>query len=394
MYSPKKKSLFVCVGDPSADAYVAKLASSLKQRFPDLHVWGMGGTAMKNCGAELLFNRAARATFGIFEVLRDVPELAQIRSKLLSEIKQRSPDAVLLVDFSGFNLTFANLIRKQNKDLQILYFIAPQVWASRPWRIKALAKSVNKVLVIFPFEESLYKSNGLEARFVGHPLTLTLGVGEQYSREEFCSKHSLQQDKPIVGVFPGSRRGEIRSHAEPILSAITWLKEKRPDLQFVVPAANDLVLKELTAQIKRHEDSDSLQDAIKIISGSDNYELMVHSKLIWAKSGTTTLEATLAGKPMIIFYRGLWLSYIVMLLFLRVKYVGWPNLLNGKQIVPELLQLDCRAELLVRNTLDLLDVPGLMEEMTDGLKRLRNHLGQGNFLDGVAQELILTFEKA
>ncbi len=347
---------------------------------------------MKQSGVELLYDRASRANFGIFEVLRDVPELAKLRAILLNEIKQRSPDLVLLVDFSGFNLNLASLIHKQNSEQRIFYFIAPQVWASRPWRIKTLARCVSKILVIFPFEEQLYKLHGIESCFVGHPLTRSIREHEACSRQEFCKKYNLNQEQPIIGVFPGSRRGEIKAHLEPILNAVDWLRQERAELQFVIPAANDRMLEEINAELKRLKFDFLLNDNLRIIPGYDNYELMLHSKLLWAKSGTTTLEATLACKPMIIFYRGLWLSYVILLCFLRVRYVGWPNLLSGRQLVPELLQLNCRAELLVRHTLDLLDVPGLLKETTEELKSLRNHLGQGDFINNVVQEIVPVFE--
>lgn len=389
----KGKSLFVSVGDPSADRYVARVIHKLREQIPELDIWGMGGPAMAEAGAHLLYNRAALAIVGIIEVLKDVPALARIRKKLLAEIQQRRPSVVLLSDFSGFNLGLAKLIRKQNKDTPILYFISPQVWASRPWRIKTIAKSVSKMLVIFPFEETLFKSQGIEARFVGHPLTSAYPNENSFDRNAFAKKHGLDQTRPIIGVFPGSRKAEIKAHAEAILNAIDWLVQERPELQFVIAAANDIVTVTFEVEARQRGFKRLLDKSITMVPFSENYELMFHSTLLWTKSGTTTLEAALAGRPMLIFYRGLFLSYVLLQFFLIIKNVGWPNILYGNKIVPELLQISCRAEQLVRYTRDYLDVPGLLEETAGKLRTLRSHLGSGDFIDEISAEILAYLNK-
>ncbi|MBX9568399.1 MAG: lipid-A-disaccharide synthase [Candidatus Obscuribacterales bacterium] len=386
--SSKRKSLFISVGDPSADRHAAKLIKRLKERAPELDIWGMGGVAMEEQGARLLHNRAALAIVGIFEVIRDIPQLKKVRDDLLKNIVEQKPDAVLLMDYGGFNLGFATLVRK-TVDTPIIYFISPQVWGSRPWRINAVKDAVSKILVIFPFEEALYRSKGVNSRFVGHPLTLRFNAEQVFStKEEFCAKHNLDPDRPIIGVFPGSRRGEIRSHSEAVLHAINWLRQERPEIQFVVAMTNDVVRQVFNEEIDRLGFSILMGSTIKTISSEENDDLMKHSTLLWTKSGTTTLEAALLGKPMLVFYRGFFISYLVLLCFKIVKYVGWPNLLNGEELVPELIQLDCRAEQLVRYTRDWLDVPGLLAETTDGLRIVRSHLGEGDFTDNAAEEVL------
>lgn len=385
----ERKSLFISVGDPSADRHAAKLIKSLKERAPDLEIWGMGGVAMEEQGARLMHNRAALAIVGIFEVLRDLPQLVKVRDDLLRSIIDRKPGAVLLMDSGGFNIGFATEVRKKVKDVPIIYFISPQVWGSRPWRINALKDAVTKMLVIFPFEEALYRSHGVNARFVGHPLTLHFNPTQRFSiKEEFCKKHNLDPSRPIIGVFPGSRRGEIRAHSDAVLHAINWLRQERPEIQFVVAITNDVVRQVFNEEVDRLGFSLLMGSTIKTISSDENDDLMTHSTLLWTKSGTTTLEAALLGKPMLIFYRGFFISYLVLLCFKIVKFVGWPNLLNGEELVPELIQLDCRAEQLVRYTRDWLDVPGLLAETTAELKVARSHLGEGDFTDNAAEEVL------
>lgn len=387
--SQKTKSLFISVGDPSADKHASKLIATLKKRAPDLEIWGMGGPAMEEQGAKLLHNRVALSIVGIFEVIKDIPKLKSIRDDLLKNIIERKPDAVLLMDYGGFNLGFATLVRKKVKDVPIIYFISPQVWGSRPWRTNAVLDSVSKMLVIFPFEQTLYKSKGVNSRFVGHPLTMRFHSQKEFgNREDFCKRNNLDPNRPIIGVFPGSRRGEITSHSTAVLHAINWLRQERPELQFVVAISNDVVRDAFFSEVGRLGFDILMGSTIKTISSEDNDDLMIHSTLLWAKSGTTTLEATLLCRPMLIFYRGNLLSYLILLCFKIVKFVGWPNLLNGEQIVPELIQLDCRAEQLVRYTRDCLDVPGLLAETTAGLKVLRSHLGEGDFTDNAAEEVL------
>ncbi len=383
------KSLFICVGDLSADQHAGKLVRKLKEKEPELDIWGVGGNEMKDAGVRILYNRENITAIGLVEVIRYLPKLAMIREDLLKRIVSEKPDAMLLMDFGGFNVGLATLVRKKTKELPIIYFISPQVWGSRPWRINVIAKAISKMLVIFPFEEALYKRKAVPAKFVGHPLTLKFKAEEKrQSKEEFCKEHGLDAARPIIGIFPGSRKQEIRAHAEVVLEAVDWLAKERPEIQFVISQANQNMADQMQLEMEKLAYLHLLNKRIKTISSEYNEELMTHSDLLWTKSGTTTLEATLIGKPMLIFYRGSWITYMIILLFKIVKYVGWPNLLHGEGIVPELIQLDCRAEQLVKYTRDFLDVPGLMRQTAAGLKELKSHLGEGDFTDNAVSEIL------
>ncbi|MBX9685998.1 MAG: lipid-A-disaccharide synthase [Candidatus Obscuribacterales bacterium] len=386
-----KKSLFICVGDVSADRHAGKLITTLKKAVPDLDIWGVGCSSMEAAGARILYNRESMAVIGGVEVLRYLPKLIAMRQDLLNRIRNEKPDALLLMDFGGFNVGFATEIRKYLKDVPIIYFISPQVWGSRPWRINAIAAAVSKMLVIFPFEEPLYKRKGVNARFVGHPLTLKFKPEqERMSKEDFCKLHGLDPQRPIIGIFPGSRKQEIRCHSHAVLGAIDWLSKERPDLQFVIATANQGMADALQFEIEKLGYVSLINKSIKTISSDYNEELMTHSELLWTKSGTTTLEATLIGKPMLLFYQGAWISFLLVLLLKTVKYIGWPNLLHGEGIIPELIQLDCRAEQLVKYTRDWLDVPGLRKEISAELKELKRHLGEGDFTNNAAREILET----
>ena len=382
------KSLFVCVGDLSADQHAAKLISKLKQRISGLDVWGVGGEAMEAAGVRILYDRESVTAFGIVEVIRYLPRLAVIRKELLKKIVDKKPDAVLLMDFGGFNIGFARLIRKKLKDIPIIYFISPQVWGSRPWRINAIAEAVSKMLVIFPFEEHMYRLKGVNAAFVGHPLAMkSKAENERCSKEDFCQQQGLDPTRPIIGIFPGSRKQEVVKHADVVLQAIDWLRKERPEIQFVVSETDRRMADTFQLELERLGYAFLAGTSFKIVGAEHNESLMTHADLLWTKSGTTTLEATIIGKPMIIFYNSTWLTYLIFTLFKTVRYVGWPNLLNGDFLVPELLMLDSRSEQLVKYTCDWLDVPGLRKDISNTLQILKTRLGEGDFTDNAAREI-------
>jgi lipid-A-disaccharide synthase len=388
-----ERNLFVFVGDLSADKHVSKVLSKLKEDAPDLSVWGVGGSEMEAAGAEILYNLQTFSTFGIVEVIRVLPLLQKIKKHILAEIAKRRPQAILLVDFGGFNIHLAQTIRKHysKEQLPIIYFISPQVWASRPWRINALKATINKMLVIFPFEEKIYRDQGIESYFVGNPYTTNLPKATDLeTREAFAAKHGLDPNRPIIGIFPGSRKQEIRDHIPVVLQAVAWVLQERPEVQCVISKANatldDLIEKLVDKLGYRH----LVGDRLKLISPGENYNLMTNCDLAWAKSGSTTLEAAMLGTPMLIFYRSNWISAILIFFFKQIKRVGWPNILAGEGVVPELFQLDCRAEQFVRYTCDWLDVPAFREQTTKRLQSVKAQLGRGEFVSNVSKQILAT----
>jgi lipid-A-disaccharide synthase len=389
----RSASLLVVAGDLSADKHTGKLLARLKQAAPELKVWGMGSTHMRDSGAELLFDCKDFSSMGIIGVIKLVPFLKQIGMTLLAEIDKRQPRAVLLVDYGGFNIELAKAIRKQFPKLPVLYFIAPQVWGSRPWRIKTLAKTISKMLVTFPFEEPLYQSYGIPVRFVGHPLSSAQVHKERTEiRQEFCSRHALNPEKPLIAVFSGSRKGEIRNLFPVVWQAMQWLSDVHPDVQFALSQANPERASDMQMIIEQKAHKRQTRAQYVTISASENDDLMSAADIVWAKSGTTALEATLHGTPMIVFYRADWLSYWIFLAFKRVQKISLPNLLSGKNLVPELIQLDCRADQLVKYTRDLLAVPELREEIRRELLALRDKLGEGEFTSACTEEILAAIQ--
>lgn len=385
----QRHSICIVAGDPSGDKHASKVIAQIRKEKPDLHIWGVGGPEMEKQGVELLKNCAEFAVLGFAGILNKVPMFAKLKMQLLAEIDARKPQMVVLVDFGGFNIALAQAIRPRWRDLPIYYFISPQVWGSRPWRADVLARNVSKMLVIFPFEEPLYLKRGLPARFVGHPLTVNLPErASLLDRGQFCRMHDLDETKSIIGVFPGSRKQEIRDFMPVIAQAITWMTKEKPAAQFVISRTNDVIARLIQIELEKSALANSKTVTVRFIDAPDNYRLMANADVLWAKSGTTTLEAAIYGTPMLIFYKSDWITYTFFLIFKTVHRVGWPNLLSGEELVPELIQLDCRAEQLVRYTSDLIDVPALRQEVSEKLLTLRDQLGQGNFARDAAQEIL------
>jgi lipid-A-disaccharide synthase len=389
------RSLMIVVGDHSAEKYTTKIIERLRELDPQLHCFGVGGPSMQAAGMELMYNYGDFAVIGLVEVVNKIPFFLNMFKVLKKAIEERKPEAILLVDFGGFNRRFATMVRKTDKHTPIYYFISPQVWASRPWRINELQKSVNKMLTTFPFEETIYLEKNLPARFVGHPLTTILPEPETLeNKETFFRRVGINTDpgQELIAIMPGSRRQEIKQFMPVLTQAIKVLVRLRPNLSFVISNATaktaPLIEDGLEKGFSPAEKDELVGKRVFVLEAQDNYVLMKNSDLVWAKSGTTTLEVTLYGRPMIIFYRGHWLTYFVVLLLKTIKHVGLPNLLAGKLLVPELIQLDCRAELLVRYTTDLLDVPALRSEIEKELLSLRKELGSGDFIENCAQELL------
>lgn len=385
----KSPSLLVVVGEPSADKNTARILKRLKERQPELQIYGCGGTQMQEAGVEILYNCNDFAVLGIFEVVKSLLFFYKMRQHLLQTINERKPEAVLLVDMGGFNIQFATAVRKAHPKLPIYYFTSPQVWGSRPWRIDVLGKAITKMLTIFPFEEPLYTDKNIAARFVGSPHLVSLPDPKDLpDRKEFLEGLGLDPNKPVIAVLPGSRRQEVKAHMPILLGAMQELIEGRPDLdfQFIVSRSTEKV----QALIDEFLAKSCLKDNKKVatVTLNPNYALYKNSDLVWAKSGTTTLEITLYGRPMIIFFKANFFSYLLFLMFKTVKNVGWPNLLSGKTLVPELIQLDCRQDQFVKYTLDLFEVPGLRREVEAELLTLKELLGQGDYVDNCTEELL------
>jgi len=329
------------------------------------------------------------AVFGFQHVIGKLTFFRKLIAQMVSLIREREPALLLLVDYGAVSLRIARTLRKSLPGLAIYQFISPQIWASRPWRAKTIKDSNLRMLVIFPFEETLFRKIGISSRFVGHPLTMPSARAANKTKQSFCDFVGLNAKNPIVAIFPGSRKQEISYILPPSLEAISLLQTTtHPDIQFVISVADTSLEAKINTCIEQSGVRANPNKNLFLLPSSDNNDLMSHCDMAWAKSGTTTLAVALFGKPMLIYYRGALLDYLVVSLFKTIKLVGMPNILAGQELVPELLQNDCNSGLIARITRHILDNPSVCQNMSAKLLSLRDQLGSLDYVSECVKELL------
>ncbi len=350
--------LMVLAGEASGDLHAAGLIHQLKKLLPSVTFFGMGGAKMEEEGVELIYHLRDLSLIGFTEPLRKLPFFRRAMGKMTKLLKEREPDLVILVDYPGFNLRFARQVKKRG--IPLVYYICPQVWAWGRWRIKKIAKLVDRAIVFFPFERNLYQRAKLRADFVGHPLIEI--IREEQKGEVFRRQMGIEKGEEVLGLFPGSREGEVRRILPLMLQAYRLLAKKVKMRAFLALSPNiplDLV--------KGYE--------VEILQGR-NYELMAGSSLVLVASGTATIEATILGTPMLIIYRISPLSWLLGRLLVRLPYIGMVNILAGKQLVPELIQRRANPPQIAAAAWRLLNDEGRREEMKRGLEKVKRGLGE------------------
>ena len=318
------KKLFIITGEYSGDIHASHVVKELKARCPELVIEGIGGENLKNSGVKLFSDHKKMSAVGLS--LKIIIDHITLGRRLVDYLKNEyKPDLVLCIDYGAFNLNISKFLKKSG--IKVFYYIPPQVWASRKWRINTIKKYIDKVLCIFPFEKGMYESYGIDTHYCGHPLVSQLP--EKADREQFFKKHGFDPDKKLVSVFPGSRVFELKQLMNVFIKSAKELQNAHPDLQICISHAPNLSDDVYDKYLK---DTD-----FKVIKGENQALLSCSDALILA-SGTVALEACLYQVPMIIAYRGPWLFYFIYLLVRCIKKVSLPNIIADKMIVPEIIQ--------------------------------------------------------
>lgn len=318
------KKLFIVTGEYSGDIHASHVVKALKTLNPDIEIEGVGGENLRNAGVKLFSDQKKMGAVGLTpKIVLDHFTLGKrIVDYLVKEFK---PDAVLLIDYGVFNLNISKFLKKAG--IKVFYYIPPQVWASRKWRINTIKKNIDEVLCIFPFEKEMYESYGIKTHYCGHPLVSQLP--EKADKDNFFEKHGLDKNKKLVSIFPGSRVFELKNLMSVFIKTAEELNKKHPDLQFCISHAPNLSDDVYDKYLKKTN--------FKVIKGENQALLSVSDALILA-SGTVALEAALYQTPMIIAYRGPYLFYLIYLIVRCIKRVSLPNIIADKSIVPEILQ--------------------------------------------------------
>lgn len=318
------KKLFIITGEYSGDIHAARVAQELKSIYQDVEIEAIGGENLKAAGVKLFADHKSMSAVGLSpKIIIDHITLGKrLLDYLTNDFK---PDLVLCVDYGGFNLKMAKFLKLAG--IKVFYYIPPQIWASRKWRINAVKKYVDKVLCIFPFEKPMYESYGINTHYCGHPLVSQLP--EKADKKVFFEKHGLDINKKLVSVFPGSRQFELYQLMNIFIKSAKNLQSKHSDLQICISHAPNLSDEVYNKYLKNTD--------FKVIKG-ENQALLSCSDALMLASGTVALEACLYQVPMIIAYRGPWLFYLIYLMVRCIKKVSLPNIIADRMIVPEIIQ--------------------------------------------------------
>jgi lipid-A-disaccharide synthase len=371
--------LLLSAGEASGDMYAARLATALKQRM-DVTIFGMGGTQMRAAGVEIIADYSEVSVVGITEVLKRLPSLLRAMGRLVDEAERRRPPLAILTDFPGFHLRLARKLRP--KGIRNVYYICPQFWAWRPWRVNLVRRRFAQALCIFRFEEKFYADAGVPVKFIGHPLVGN--VKPTLTREFFCKKTGLVDGEPLLTILPGSRRGEIAYHVPVLVEALAAMRKTLSGrFGVVVAVAPGLEVEKLRAMF-------SAQLQIKFVEG-DTYSALAAADLAIVSSGTATVETALLGTPMIVVYRLSPLTARLAKPLVRTKFFSMVNLIAGRAIVPELIQDDFSPARVAEEAGKLLPLTkeGKLraEEMRQGLAEVQRLLGPPGAVDRAADAI-------
>jgi len=356
--------IFIICGEPSGDLHAGNLAKKILEINPNIKISGVGGTCMREAGAKIYGNIKDLAVIGLFDVLKKLPKFFSLQRLILEKIKAEKPDAIILVDFSGFNLRLA---RKINKTLPVIYYVSPQVWASRPGRVKTIKEYIHKMIVLFKFEEEFYKRYGINATFIGHPL-LDI-VAPTMDGKEFLNKSGLLESKTTIVLLPGSRKQEIKNILPVMLEASILINKNMANVQFVIAKSPQVDL-----DIYNRIISESFTD-LKIIEGK-TYDCLNIADFCLVASGTATLETAIMQRPMAIIYKMNLLNYFLYRPMVRLPYIGMVNIVAGEKIVPEFIQFGAHPKKISEQVLEILQNPTRTEQMKDGLALVKSLLGE------------------
>ena len=369
--------VMMIAGESSGDLHGAGVVGELLRRDPSCEIIGIGGDRMQAAGMKLVYHVRELSVMGFWEVLRHLPLLRSVERTMAALVRASRPDAVVLIDYPGFNLRFARIARRST-GVRILYYISPQVWAWNRRRVRKMKGLIDKMLVVFPFEEELYRAEGIDVRFVGHPLLEEIDP-EPQDRKGFCTRYGLDPGKQILGLFPGSRRQELERIFPAMLGAARMLYRDR-GTQAVVGVAPNFDIEYVR---------DFLRDdfPVKLIQHA-TYDAMKNSDLALVTSGTATLETAFFRTPMIVVYRTSALTYLLGRLLIRIRNIGLVNIVAGTPIVPEILQGRVNASTLAGEAAKLLDDAGARSAMSGALAVVRERLGTPGASSRVAETIL------
>lgn len=381
--------IMIVAGEASGDTHAAKLVRAMRETAPDaaFRFFGAAGHKMREAGVEAVVDSDGLSVVGLAEIARSLPMFRRVFQDLISAAKDNEPDAVILVDFPDFNLKLAKSLKKQG--LRVIYYISPQFWAWRKYRVETVRKYVDLMITILPFEKDWYARQGIEnVEYVGSPVARE--VHATGSKDEFCGRHGLDPGKPIVTLLPGSRNKELTRILPLMLETAARMAEKDAGIQFVIALAPIRQVSEAKTVVENIEKR-GLPVVLKIIHG-ETYDAVSAADAAAVTSGTATLETGILGTPMAIVYKTSPLNYKLLRPLISVEHFGLINLIAGERLAKEFIQNDFTPENLAQELFRLLD-PKENEAMRARLKEVTDKLGHGGASRRAAEVILETLRE-
>jgi lipid-A-disaccharide synthase len=358
------KQILIVSGEPSGDLHASNLVRDLKKLKPDIEFFGIGGKESKEAGVDVIFDITHLAIVGLVDALKNIFTVGKVFKGLLDRVDSRKTDLAILVDYPGFNLRLAKELKKRN--IPVVYYISPQVWAWGRDRVKIIKKCVTKILVFFKFEESLYKTYDIDAEFVGHPLIDT--VKPKYDKAWVLKKFGLSEGKTTIALLPGSRKSELGMLLQTIVETCKLINKKLGNVQY-------LLSKHPSLPLSLYENAIRGSGLNIALAEGNTHDIVAASDFAIVASGTATLETAILGTPYVLVYKSDPITYIAYKIVADIKNIGIANIIAGKTIVPEFLQCDCSPANVSAVVIDILTHNEKKSKMTADLKDVRLSLG-------------------
>jgi lipid-A-disaccharide synthase len=370
-----KRRALIVTGEASGDLHGGNLIEAARKIDPDLSFFGVGGRRMREAGCEIVLPAEKLAVMGLLEVLGHLPTLWRAFRQLKALLHgEKRPDVLVLVDFQEFNLLLARQAKRAG--VPVLFYVGPTVWAWRRGRVKTFARAVDRLAVIFPFEPAYYADEDLAVEYVGHPLLDEVLVSE--TRDAYLQRLGLDPDRPVVGIFPGSRKSELLHNLPTMLEAAELVRRQIPAAQFLLPVAPSLTLDDMRQRLGNH----SLP--IRLVQHSI-YDTANACDAIISVSGTATLQIALVGTPMAIVFKTGPFNYAVGSRVVKLTHIGLPNIVGGRELVREFIQHRATAENIAGEILKILLDARYRDNMRRELAQVRSHMGEAGCSERVAR---------
>jgi lipid-A-disaccharide synthase len=367
---------FIIAGEPSGDARGAELVLALKEKNPSITFYGAGGPKMRQAGVRIDHDLVSRAFVGFTDIIKNLGFIKKVFDGLLASLRSEHPDGIILIDYPGFNLRFAKAVKSY--DLRpttydysppIFYYISPQIWAWGFKRIHLIKKVVDQMIVVFPFEEELYRKAGIPVTFVGHPFLDS--VKATMPCQEALRKFGLAAEKTTIALLPGSREDEVKRHLPVMLEAAQILSDDLPNLQFIIAKPETLpesIYQNILGTVPMRGQSPS-------IITSQTYDILHIADAAIVSSGSATLETALMNVPMVVIYKTHWLNYLFGRLVVKIPNIALVNVVAGKRIVPELIQHHATGTAIAKALRPMIGPVEMAEYVREELKKIRHRLG-------------------